>query len=109
MMRWLLSMAVLGALAAAAPGEPQAASARACLRWNDIDTITRSGPDTVLVKSKRRGDWQIKFRGNCDFQRSPNNFFIVRLHDRWECVSSLTVLDVHEAGACFIESVTPIK
>lgn len=105
-MRWLLGMAMMGALVAAAP---QAVGAQACLRWNDIDTITRSGPDTVLVKSRRRGDWQIKFRGRCDFQRSPNNFFIVRLHDRWECVSSLTVLDVHEAGACFIESVTPIK
>ena len=108
-MRWLLGVGVIIAAAAAAMGGSQAADKQACLRWNDIDTITRSGPDTVLVKSRKRGDWQIKFRGSCDYQRSPNNFFIVRLHDRWECVKSLGVLDVHEGGACFIESVTPIR
>lgn len=108
-MRWLLGIVATSALAVTAAIQTQAADRRACLRWNDIDTITRSGPDTVLVKSRRRGDWQIKFRGRCDYQRSPMNFFIVRLHDRWECVASLGVLDVHEGGACFIESVTPIK
>lgn len=105
----LLSIAMMIVAAASAPIETTAAERQACLRWNDIDTITRSGPDTVLVKSRRRGNWQIKFRGSCDYQRSPNNFFIVRLHDRWECVKSLAVLDVHEGGACFIESVTPVK
>lgn len=108
-MRWLLSIAMISTLVAAAPGDPQAAGRRACLRWNDIDTITRSGPDTVLVKSRRRGDWQIKFKGHCDYMRSPDNFFIVRLHSRWECVDSLGTIDVHNAGACFIESVTPIR
>ena len=48
-------------------------------------------------------------KGHCDYMRSPDNFFIVRLHSRWECVDSLGTIDVHNAGACFIESVTPIR
>jgi hypothetical protein len=108
-MRWLLEIVVITALGVAATAQTNAAERRGCLRWHDIDTITRSGPDTVLVKSRHRGNWQIKFRGRCDYQRTPSNFFIVRLHDRWECVSSLRVLDVHEGGACFVDSITPVK
>jgi predicted secreted Zn-dependent protease len=108
-MRWLSAIAFLGVLAAAAATQASAEERQSCLRWHDIDTITRSGPDTVLVKSRHRGNWQIKFKGRCDYQRGPSNYFIVRLHDRWECVRSLHVLDVHEGGACFIESVTPVK
>jgi hypothetical protein len=78
------------------------------LRWVDVDTLTRSGPDTVLARSRQRGDFVIKFRGPCEFQRGPENYFVVRLYSRWECVESLGVLDVNEGGACFIESVKPV-
>ncbi len=109
-MRLLLGMSMMIALSSmAAAAEPQTASVRGCLRWSDIETLTRISPDSVLAKTRRRGDYVIKFRGTCDFQRSPTNYFIVRLHDRMECVSSLGAIDVHEGGACFIESITRLN
>jgi len=108
-MRWFLSIGAMIALSVAVMAGSPASASPACLRWNDIETLTRSGPDTVLAKTRHKGDFQIKFRGACDYQRSPANFFIIRLHDRWECVSSLHVLDVHEGGACFIESIARVK
>jgi len=79
-----------------------------CLRWSDIDTLTRTGSETVLAKSRMRGAFVIKFKGRCDYQRNSDNYFVVRLRDRWECVSALAAIEVHNAGACFIESVTPL-
>jgi len=108
-MRLLLAMSMTIALSMAVAAEPQAANVRGCLRWSDIETLTRMGPDSVLATTRRRGDYVIRFRGTCDFQRSSTNYFIVRLHDRMECVSSLGVLDVHEGGACFIESITRVN
>ena len=108
-MRLFLGMSVIVALSVAAAAEPQTANVRGCLRWSDIETLTRMGSDRVLATTRRRGDFVIKFLGICDFQRSPTNYFIVRLHDRMECVGSLGALDVHEGGACFIESITRVN
>ena len=108
-MRSFLSLSALFALSLVAVFGPQASAKGACLRWADIDTMTRSGPDTLIVKSRSRGNWEIKFNGRCDYQRFPDNYFIVRLHDRWECVSRLSMLNVNNGAPCFIESVTPIK
>ena len=109
-MHRLVRMSALIAIAVTfAQSAPQAATSRGCLRWSDVETLTRTGPDTVRAKTRSRGSFVIKFTGKCDFQRSPDNYFIVRLHDRNECVKSLGAIDVHNAGACFIDSVAPEK
>jgi hypothetical protein len=108
-MRLFLSAFALLALSLVAMFGPHAAAKSACLRWADIDTMTRVAPDLLIVKSRTRGDWQIKFKDRCDYQRFADSYFIVRLHDRWECVSKLSILNVNNGAPCFIESVTPLK
>ncbi len=106
-MRWLMSIGLTVALCATAAAE-QPKNGGACLRWVDVDTLTRSGPDTVLARSRRKGDFVIKFKGRCGYQRDPENYFIVRMQSRWECVDTLGLLELNEGGSCFIESITPV-
>jgi hypothetical protein len=109
-MHRLLGVSALIAVAVASvQSAPQAVASRGCLRWSDVETLTRTGPDTVRATTRRHGNFVIKFKGRCDFQRGPDNYFIVRLHDRHECVESLGAIEVHNAGACFIDTVTPEK
>lgn len=95
-------------LAAAVGAQAAEAKGQTCLRWDDIDTMTRKAPDTILAKTRTRGTWEIRFKGRCDYMRFSDNYFIVKLFSRNECVRSIGVLHVNNAPSCFIESVTPL-
>jgi hypothetical protein len=88
--------------------EAPAAKAQRCLRWIDIDTLTRHNQNSVLARSRSKGTYLIKFTGPCDYQRRSGDYFVMREQDRLSCISSLDVFQVHNAGACFIESVRPL-
>lgn len=104
------TLAVTFALSLSAAVGAQAAEAKGqtCLRWVDIDTMSRKAPDTLWAKTRTRGTWEIRFKGRCDYMRFPDNYFIVKLFSRTECVRSIGVLQVNNAPACFIESVTQL-
>ena len=86
---------------------PQTAGASSCLRWDDINTLKRETPDTVIART-HDGDYTIKFKQACAYLRTPANYFVVRPHDHRSCVKTLGALPVHEAGACFIDSIEPV-
>jgi hypothetical protein len=107
-MRGLLAWTTLSAVVFAVTLAPQVASAKQCLRWDDIQTLSRQNPTTVLARS-RHGDFAITFKDSCAFQRTPANYFVVRPHDHRSCVSDLGALPVNEAAACFIASIDPVE
>lgn len=106
-MSGLLARSTLAALAVAMTLVPLAASAKQCLRWDDIQSLTRQDPKTVMVRS-RYGDFAITFKNACAFQRAPDNYFIVQPHDHNSCVRALGALPVNESAPCFIASIDPV-
>ena len=77
-----------------------------CLRFRDLQDMTKIDNRTRLAHTRGQEKYTVRFRHECrDFDR-PDNFYKVRLYSEWECVSSQTVLEFRDGGACFIESVT---
>jgi hypothetical protein len=104
MLRSLTLPAIALALVVLAPA---VASADQCLRWDDIQSLNRQGKDAVLARSAK-GDFLIKFKAACPYQRTPANYFIVDLYQRSECVRTIGALKLNEAGTCFITGIDEV-
>ena len=107
-MRRMRISTLIGTAALCSLALPQVASAKSCLRWDDINTLKRQDPQTLVAKT-HAGAYTIKFKQPCAYLRTPSNYFQLRLHDRRECVTTIGALPVHEAGSCFIDSIEPIE
>jgi hypothetical protein len=97
-----VTLALLGGVAAAAEGER-------CLRYRDLDGLTKVDAQTLIARTKSGPDYKLALDPTCRYLDSPGNFFITSTTSTWECVEPGDALPLNQGGVCFVQSVTKIE
>ena len=90
-------------------GAASAAESRGCLRYHDLDAITKVDTQTLVAKVKGDGRYKILVDSQCRYLEWPQDYFVTRNTSPWECVRAGDALELNRGGNCFVQSVTPME
>ena len=90
-------------------GIASGAESRRCLRYHDLDGITKVDTQTLIAKAKGGGRYKIEVDAKCRYLEWPEDFFVTRQIGLEECVQPGDALVLNHGGNCFVQNVTPME
>lgn len=100
---------LIGVALAIQSGVAISADHRVCLRYRDLDGVSKVDTQTLIAKVKGGGGhYKIMVDDKCEYLNWPDNFFVTRNSSPWDCVHPGDALILNKGGNCFVQSVTPV-